>query len=621
LTLLTNLACSDTLPQVSHLILLILAVDAVALLILGAVTTIVPVASIGLVLAGFCGAGALLCLPMTLARLAQAAVSISIGPPGLSLHIAIDSLSGCFLFIILLSGSAIAAFQATSVPAAPAGSMRDIAFCIAGAMLALLAADGVTLAVGIVVTCAALWSGAAARGGRVVMLIPLLLLAAVCLLTPSGFAPRFDTIRAAPVDSDQAAASAALVLLAIIGLIWIDFHECCRLRDALRAAVAFPLAVYVLLRMVADLSGAEVQAYWGFVLLLVGSVTAVVPGWRSAAHPEIDTIVRCLVQRLAGLAVVGMGLAVIARTADLPGSAIFAFSATFISAIGIGWAGCLATLAAHVIGASAGTFRLSRLGGLTDRMPFTSATLATGLLGLAAIPAGFGFACLWLLFQSILSAPRAGGLLFQLPLALTGAAIALSSALATVASIRLIGVAILGRPRTPQGAGAQEHKSPTRFVVIALGSLSITTGALPGPVLWLLADPAIQGLTGAPPGGQTVPALFLSAATAPGYFALPVLILVALATGAVMLIPDRSGKDIKAAGLWADGLEPPVGLPFGDPAAQSAGRGFLPTPPDVRLPSIPKPRAFPAPHYPIGLGLWLLLAGFGVLLLVVMVTG
>ena len=638
----------------SHPILLFLTVDAVALLLLGVFAAAVPPASAGFMVTGLCGLGVLLCLPTLLMRLEPAALDVSIGPPGLSFHFALDPLSACFLFITLFASTAVAAVQSTTTPKPPVASIRTTAFCLAGTIFLLLAADGVALSIGVAVAGASIWLTQDRRRNQMALLIPLLLLGAICLLTPAGFAPRFDTIRAAPVDPDHATGAAAMTLAAAIGLVWIRPRQRCWTRDALVAGVVIPSACYLLLRLVADLSGPAAQLLWGFALLLAGAVTAVVQSWRSAVHPEIDISAACLTQRQSGLAMIGVGLALVARTADLPSAASFAFAATLLTAIGGSVAGCLTSLAVHAIGKRAGTYRLSRLGGLIDRMPSASAAMAVGLLGLAAVPPGFGFACLWLLFQSILSAPRASGLLFQLPLALVAAAIALSAALATAASVRLVGIAVLGRPRTPQGAGAQEDKSPARLVLLIMICVSLATGAIPGAILWVLADPAIEALAGAPSGGRIGLALLSSAVASPGYLALPVLALLALATGAVMLIPRRPGKETRPAGLWADGLEPPSGLPFGDPAAQSAGAGFVPPLPDIRLPwmrgqandyritlpwfgvlwlrgrftsevgSTSDDRALASPPFqrPTAvMGLWLLLVAFGALFLVLSVAG
>jgi hypothetical protein len=149
----------------------------------------------------------------------------------------------------------------------------------------------------------------------------------------------------------------------------------------------------------------------------------------------------------------------------------------------------------------------------------------------------------------------------------------------------------------------------------------LAAGVLPGPLLWLLADPAIHALTGAPPGGRVGLALMVPSISSPTYLALPVLALLMLATGAAILAPRWSQPEGKIAGRWANGMESPAGLPFGEPAAQSTGEGFLPALPDLSLPRIPT-LAFSTPRPPSAVtGLWLILAGFGALLLLLAAFG
>jgi hypothetical protein len=89
-----------------------------------------------------------------------------------------------------------------------------------------------------------------------------------------------------------------------------------------------------------------------------------------------------------------------------------------------------------------------------------------------------------------------------------------------------------------------------------------------------------------------------------------------------MLVTRWLHKEAKIAGPWTSGMEPPVGLPFGEPAAQSAGGGFLPPLPDIPLfPSL-RLSAWPMVRPPsAAVGVWLVLAAFGALLLVLGVIG
>ena len=155
----------------------------------------------------------------------------------------------------------------------------------------------------------------------------------------------------------------------------------------------------------------------------------------------------------------------------------------------------------------------------------------------------------------------------------------------------------------------------------ALSGAATAFGIFPSLALWALADPAIHALTGAPPNIGPALALLRSSASSPGYLALPVLALLALATGAVILWQRRINRPGKPGSPWMDGMQPPVGLPFGEPAAQSVGDGFLPALPAIALPTIRTP-ALPNPRPPSpATALWLLLATSGLFLLLTAMFG
>jgi len=599
---------------VSDPILLFLALDMVALLALGAFAPALPAAAGLFLTAGLSGLGAMLCLLPLLFHATPATLTIPAGPPGMDLHLALGPLPACFLLLALLTGTAIAAFQSL----ATRNSARPAAFCLAGSMLWLLAADGVTLVLGSAMVCATIVPFRSNRQRATALLIPLLLLGAACLLTPSGFAPRFDAIRAAPVGAARASAAAMLTIAAITALIGSRAPA----HPALMAGVILPTGLASLIRLIADLPGQTVQGWWGGVLIAAGGWIAVQQAWRAAADADICEAVASLTRRQAGLMMTGVGLALIARAADLPQTQTLALQATLLLAIGGSLAGTAATLAAGAICTSAGTARLSGLGGLIHTMPWTSAALAASLLALSALPPGVGFASVWLLFQSLLAAPRAGGSLDQLPLGLAALAIALSTAAATSASVRIVGIAVLGRPRTPFGAGAREITRTGRIVLAVPAGLALIAGIVPGPALRALAGAAVRAVSGSSPairGGLT---MLTTSAASPGYAALPVAALLACAAGSAILALRWRRRESKPLGTWLGGLAPPFRLPFGEPMAQSAGDGFLPALPDS--PDLPATRLPRIPRLPVASAaawLWLTLAAFAILLLAAALTG
>lgn len=569
----------------------LLAADAAALLLLGGIAAFVPHRVTGFATAGLSGLAALLCLPPLFPSVAASRLELPVGPPGLTLHLALDPLSALFLLVVSFCGTAVAAFAAAhgagagEAGAATARHARSIPCCLAALSLVLLASDPVTLAIGLILLGAAMTRLDDAVNPLATLLSAFMLLFAVCLLTPHGFAPRFDAVRAAPIEAGRATAGAALAVAGGLSLVQGSAQSRCWAIEALTAGAIIPCAIYLMMRCVLDLPGATMQGWWGFILILAGGAASVTRGWQAARHIDLSGSAARLARRQAGLAVTGLGLTLIGQSADLPDAASLGLAATLLLMVSSATAGTLTVLAAHALGAGADTNRLARLGGLARTMPLASASLVAGLLALSALPPGSGFAALWLLFHSILLAPRTGGLIAQLPLALAAAALALSASLATAASVRLIGIVVLSRPRSARGSAALDVGRGRRLILLALGGTSMLVGALPGLPLKGLADPTVRALTGTGLEGRAGWATLSASTASPGYSAMPVLALLALTIGAAALIVRRLRKGTRVSGVWNDGLAPTQGLPFGDPAAQSVGAGFLPAALSARPPA------------------------------------
>ncbi len=528
--------------------------------------------------AGLGGLGFLLTLLSLLLGHEPDSLQFPFGLPGLPLRLTLDPLAAFFLLPAFLAGTAGIAFAAETGDTAPKSSLAGLTLCLAGVTLAMLAADGVTLVLGLSLAGGAVWASGEPGRPRALQL-GVAGLAGIAVLGAAGLSGfTYEAMRVQPAPATAVYVLALIGPGALAGL--VPFHlwlipahrEAPSRAAALLSGALQPLALYLLLRLLLDLCGSAPPLWWSVPLLVMGSVTALTGGWRAASEAEVDSCLAGLTERQSGLAAIGIGLALIGRATDLPNLTTLAEAAVLLLALSQAVCGTLAQLAAGAVRAGAGSRQLVLLGGLIHSMPVVAAGMGAALYGFSVLPAGAGFAALWLLFQALLAAPRFPGL------ALVAAALALSGALSGAALVRLLGVAFLGRPRGPRSAAAIDIAKPARPGMLVLAGIALLIGLFPGAAL-LLADPAIRQMEGAGLEDR-VSILGLS-----GYPVLPLVLLGVATCGAVLwLLRRQGGAPPRLSPAWNDGFAPPPAwLPFGDPLTQSAGAGFVPV-----LPRLPR---------------------------------
>ncbi len=540
-----------------------------------------------------CGLGILVSLAFLLTGGQAAALTIGLGLPGLPLHLALDGLSGAFLLLLMLAGAGASAAALDDHGTYRATAPFFPAF-IAGMALTLLAGDAFALLLGFelmsissfalvltdhrapeVRSAALLYIGVATLGA-------VCLLAALALLSLGARDLSFATIRAHPPEGWRATAIMVLTLIGAgskAGL--VPLHVALPPADAaapghvaaLMSGAMTKIALYVLIRVLFDLCGPGQPIWWGVPLVALGAAGAVLGGLRANMEADIKTVLASSTVEHIGLITIGLGVALAARAADLTGLAALAFGGALLHAMAHALFKSLLFLAAEATQHAAGTRRFDRLGGLIARMPKTTILVLIGAAGLAGLPPSGGFAGEWALLQAVIAAPRIGGLGWQILMCVAAAMMALAAALAASAAVRLIGVAWLGRPRSPRAAGATDPGRPMLAALAGLAGLSIVVGLFPGAVLALLA-PATQLATGASGGGA---ALMIGAQVdQPGYAALGIAMMLALAGILVFFAVRRwtvAGE--RRAPAWDCGFgAPPAWLPFGDPATQYGGASF-----------------------------------------------
>ncbi len=537
------------------------------------------------------GCGAVAALSYLVMGAPAVTLDLPIGLPGAGITLALDGLSAVFLLVVFLASTAAAAsaigdhHYTETAPFLPA--------FVGGMALALVAGDGFSLLLGfeamsvtsLVLVLSTHRDGTVRQGGLLyggmAALGALSLIMVVGLLAQRGLS--FAAMRAAPPEGWRAILVLALVLVGAgskAGIVplhtWLPpAHAAAPAHvSALMSGVMTKVALYVVVRVLFDLCGPAQPAWFGVPLIVLGAAGALLGALRANMEGDIKAALACSTIENVGLITIGFGVALVARGADLPALASLGAAAALLHIVAHGLFKPLLFLGAGAIQDGAGTRRLDRLGGLIHRMPVTSALLIFGAVNLAALPPTAGFAGEWLLFQSVLGAPRIGGFAVQVLVCVTAGLMAMGAALAAAAAVRLVGVALLGRPRGPRAAAAEEAGPWKLRAMSGVASVAFLVGLFPGSVL-RLAGPALRTLTGAEMGERAGLAVLTPALDMPGYAALLTLALLLLAFGAIWFLRQFADLRTTRGPAWDCGFGASTArLPFGDPLTQYSGGGF-----------------------------------------------
>ena len=554
----------------SDLIPILLAACIAALLLLGIVdvfATAIPRRALACATACIAGGGMVLAMLAVAIALPATTLAVPIGPPGSALLLRLDALSGYCLTLLLLPGTALLTQAAAraELPALPS-------MLLAGLSWAVLAGDGLTLALGFCVVGIALWRSAEVAGPQPVFVI----VAGLSLMV---------AWRLGELPSASAWSSVVRLILAWIGgglclrLVplpwWPAFGrpELPRSAAAILAALLPVVGVYMVVRLAPEAGFPADASIWGGALVLIGSVACVWCALTSEQAMALDEAVALAVARPSGMCLIALGMGGIADSADMP-SVAFGFRAALLALLaGQSICGTLAVLGARAAIDSAGSRRIDRMGGLLNQTPVMSATLAIGLLGLVAIPPTIGFFGAWALVQAIVVAPRTGAAWPDGLLLVALVALAVSAALALGGAVRLCATALLGRPRTPRGSAAEDV---ARAEWPALGGLALCAtllGLFPNAMTWF-------GSAATAASGTASPAVRIDD---PMGFATSIALLLVLGLAIPILRVSRRGEETgPPTTVWSGGFSPPPAwLPFGDPVTQTGGLGFVPTLPVV----------------------------------------
>ena len=249
------------------------------------------------------------------------------------------------------------------------------------------------------------------------------------------------------------------------------------LARAVMAGVAVNVGFYGLWRTLAVLG--PPPAWLIGLLLVLAALTAVLGIAHAAVQVGLLRVIAYSSVENAGLILAGFGVAMVgAAIGDRLLVAAGLLAAT-LQMIAHTAAKSLLFTAAAGIESVFGTDDLDAVRGIARLSRWRGIGLAVGGLTLAGLPPTAGFVSEWFLLEALMQQFRVPGLGFRLVLAVAGAAVALTAGFAGVTFVRLIGMVVLGQPRSAQARPKlRDYRTGGRVAIVGLGAACLVLAAL-----------------------------------------------------------------------------------------------------------------------------------------------
>lgn len=473
---------------------------------------------------GISGLAALAACVLTLLGDQTFTGTLPLGLPWLQWHLRLDALGAFFLGIIGVGTLAVSVFgpgyvrsyQRSDYSLAVLGVMTGL--FVTGMQLVVIADDAFVfmvawelMSVSSYVLVAFEHQESANRRAAFLYLLMAQVGAILILLSfgvLAAFAGEFTfaALRAAPLSPTWASVAFTLGLVGfgmkagIVPLhVWLpEAHPAAPSHvSALMSGVMLKVAVYGFVRLVFDLLG-DVQWAWGVAVLVVGSVTAIYGVLYAMTQQDLKRLLAYSSIENIGIIYLGLGLAMVFFSADLPVPGVLGLLAALYHAVNHTLFKTLLFLGAGALQQRTHDRNLEHMGGLWRHMPWTAGFFLIGSLSISGLPPFNGFVSEWLIFQTALQATALESGVLRAIIPITAAVLALTGALASACFVRAFGIIFLGQARTRRVRHAREVSPGMVLAQAGLALLCLLVGVLPIFMVDLLGGVSRQ-LTGAVP--------------------------------------------------------------------------------------------------------------------------
>jgi formate hydrogenlyase subunit 3/multisubunit Na+/H+ antiporter MnhD subunit len=249
--------------------------------------------------------------------------------------------------------------------------------------------------------------------------------------------------------------------------------------SALMSGVLIKLGLYGILRTFTFLAPV---AWPGPVLLALGVIGGLLGISLALYQRDIKKVLAYSSIENVGVVLMGLGLGCWAARNGHPRLAALGFFGGLLHVWNHALMKGLMFLGAGSVLHGAGSKDLERLGGILRRMPWTGSALIVGAVAIAGLPPLNGFVGEWLIYLGLLD----GGAELRsgtgMVLLFATAALATIGVLASLCFVRLVGVGLLGQPRSEPAAHAHESSpgliAPLALLAIACAGMAAFSRAI-----------------------------------------------------------------------------------------------------------------------------------------------
>ena len=256
--------------------------------------------------------------------------------------------------------------------------------------------------------------------------------------------------------------------------------------SALMSGVMIKTAIYALLRVYFDFLGGQFPWWWGFVVLVIGAVSALLGVMYALMEHDLKSLLAYHSVENIGIILLGIGAGMIFQTYGLTEFAALGLLAGLYHTINHAMFKALLFLGAGSLLYATHTRNMEEYGGLLRRMPWTGVFFLIGAVSISALPPTNGFVSEWLVFQSLFLSFHIPTVLLKLMLPLAAAMLALTSVLALTCFVKAFGISFLALPRSSHARQAEEVPITMRIAMGMLAVVCVLLGLAPMVVVPML---------------------------------------------------------------------------------------------------------------------------------------